>query len=95
MNDPETAADIAQRPDPTEAWTPKVADFDLHAIMLREVISALSALHQAVLASAGAKPKPIKPFPTPVTEVDREKKRQEREFAVDLIKDFGFAESDL
>lgn len=95
LNDPESADEIAARPDPTEPWSPKVSEFDLHAVILREIVSELKVVVQTLTASGGARPKPFKPFPSPITEVDRAKKRQERKFAFDLVSEFGFGEADL
>lgn len=97
LNDPETALEIAQRPEPTdkEPWTPRVSDYGLVPVMLREVIHGLSGVQQAVTASAGAKPKKFKPFPGPRTRVDIERDRLDQEFILDLGGLFGFEESDF
>lgn len=95
LNDPEVAAELAERPDPTEPWSPDVRDYNLTAIMMREMISELKVIQQTLVASGGAKPKPFTPFPAPVTELDRVKKRKEREFAVGIAELVGFTESDL
>lgn len=97
LNDPEYAREIASRPDPVdkEPWSPKVSEYGLVPVMLREVIHGLSGVQQAVTASAGAKPKKFKPFPGPRTEVDRERDRQDKEFILELGGLFGFEESDF
>lgn len=94
-NDPETARHFASLPPSTEVWAPKVSEFDLHAIMLRDALGKLTTIQQTVVASAGGKPSPAKPFPAPYTAIDRAKAEMEREFVEDLAGLFGFSASDL
>lgn len=99
MQDPEKAMELAaaQLDDtrPKEPWSPRVADFDLKASMLREIISALGAIQQAVIAGAGGKPRQVKPFPMPRTEIEKARHELEKEFVGEIIGMFGFNPSDF
>ena len=94
-NDPTTAHELAALPTPAEPWTPKVSEFDLPAMMMREMLGSLTAIQQTLVATAGGKPSPRKPFPAPRTEVDRARAAMEREFVEDIAGLFGFDPSDL
>lgn len=99
VQDPEKAKELAaaQLDDsrPKEPWSPRVADFDLKAAMMREVLGKLDAIQQAVIASAGGHPKRSKPFPMPRTEIEKAKLELEKEFVGDIIGMFGFNPSDF
>ena len=88
-NDPEQARLIAlqrQRSgDDGAAWSPRLAEFDLHARLLRDVINGLLGVQSAVIAAAGAKPPKPEPYPVPVTEIDRAIERATEEWAESLI----------
>jgi hypothetical protein len=93
QNDPDQARLIAEArqnadPDEGEPWSPRLAEFDLHAMLLRDVIQALSGVQAAVIAAAGGKPKPPPPYPAPVTEVDRAIARANRAWADSIINIF-------
>ena len=94
-NDPETARHFASFPPSSEVWSPKVSEFDLHAIMLRDALGKLTTIQQTVVASAGGKPSPAKPFPAPYTAIDRAKAEMDREFVEDIAGLLGFDASDL
>lgn len=94
-NDPELADELAMRPKPKEPWSPRVSEYDLNATMLAHLLSISQGIQQAIIASAGGRPKAPKPFPAPYTEVDKARKRAEQKFATDIAVLFGFEESDL
>lgn len=94
-NDPSVARDLAALPAPKDPWAPKVSEFDLTAVLLREILGSLSSIQQTQVAAAGGNPKPQKPFPGPRTEIDRAKAELEREFVVDIGSLLGFEESEL
>lgn len=87
VNDPETARAIALMPDPEEPWSPALKDYGLTAQMLGQMISLLE-----VIATQGGKPKG---FPSPVTEVDRQRKRIKVERVLPVAMALGFDEADL
>lgn len=95
VNDPETARELASLPSPKEPWTPKVSEFDLSAIMLRDALGILTSIQQTLVATAGGKPSKRKPFPAPRTEIDRAREAMEREFVEDIGALFGFDAADL
>jgi len=94
-NDPETAAQIAAMPAPDEEWAPRVAEFDLHAHLLRELLHAVKSNGQIAISAAGAKPGEIKPFPAPRTEIDRAIAAIQREWAESFVGQFGFDATDI
>ena len=94
-NDPVTARELAALPTSAGSWAPKVSEFDLPAIMMREMLGTLTAIQQTLVATAGGKPSPHKPFPAPRTEIDRAREDMEREFVEDIAGLFGFDASDL
>lgn len=98
LNDPEqarliVAAREASTEEP-EPWAPRYAEFDLHAQMLRDVIESLAGLRAAVLATARIPPGPHTRYPTPITEVEREKARVDRLWAQSVLSRYGFDASD-
>lgn len=99
LNDPVQAALIAARAEdegePAGAWSPPVAAYDLHAMMLREVVQTLYAVRAAVLVAGNRKPGKMPEFPTPVTEVDRARARLERVWVDTTLTRWGFDPSDL
>lgn len=94
-NDPERARELASQPVSTEKWTPRVSEYGLMAIMGREVLAELSALRGTLVAVNGGTPKQSKPFPAPVTEIDRARAALETEFVEELAGLFGFTPDDL
>lgn len=81
--------------EPQVEWTPRVAEYDLHATILREIHGGIQGLAQTIIASVGGTPKAPKPFPGPTTAIDKVRREVDREFAVDIIGMFGFDESYL
>ena len=95
VNDPSLARQLAMRPKPKDPWSPRITEYDLHAMMTAQMISILQGIQGAVIASGGGKPKKPKPFPSPVTAVDKARKEYETEFALEIASMVGFSESDL
>lgn len=94
-NDPERAAEIASRPEPIEKWTPRLKDWDLTAILLREireaVISTRDAVFQTTVDDQG---RPLKPprtpvLPTPITEVDRQRAALSERLQLEIVTLFA------
>lgn len=87
QNDPEQAKIIATIPlGDGEDWAPKVRDYDLTAMLLREIREMLASLYQLEHAKgSGKRPPAIKPLPVPFTEVDRQRLLETREWADSLI----------
>ena len=94
-NDPETARELAALPTPAESWAPKISEFDLSAIMMREMLGTLTAIQQTLVATAGGSPSSHKPFPAPRTEIDRARAAMDREFIDAIGGLLGFDASDL
>lgn len=101
LNNPEQADLIAARQEleqsasTTSAWSPRVAEYDLTAVMLREVIHALYVLRTEVRISGRRKPGTLPEFPAPVTEVDRAAARLERVWVDATLTRWGFDTTDL
>ena len=95
VNDPDAARDIAALPTPEGEWSPRPSEYTLTHQMLGRLITATEQVGQAVIAGAGGKPQPVKPFPRPVTEVDRAIEHMEREWTEDLLGQFGFDPEDI
>lgn len=106
QNDPEQAEIIAlhieeqkQKAAETDAeqapWSPRVAEYDLHANLLRDLIQATLGLRAAVIASAGGKPGQTPDYPAPITEVDKATVRLERAWAHRVLGQFGFGPEDF
>ena len=95
VNDPEAAAAIANMPKSSIEWSPRVSEFDLNAHLLREVLHAIKSLGQIQIATAGGTPGDLKPFPAPVTEVERAIEAIERQWAESFVGQFGFDPTDI
>jgi hypothetical protein len=99
-NDPETAAFLAElrlsggKSDGDE-WSPRVSEYDLHAMLLREMIQRLDGIYQASVANTGNKPPTIPPFPAPKTAIDKAVAVAEREWTESFVQQFGFAPDDI
>lgn len=96
-NDPEAARAIAAAREgkEDEPWTPRTAEWDLHATMLSQINNGLQALIAATIKANGGKPGEVKPFPTPKTAIQDAMKAAEREWAEGFIEQFGFSREDL
>lgn len=79
-NDPDQAVMLADRPEPPDPWAPALRDWSLTNAMLGRLIEAAEAT-AALLSGAEQSPRP---FPTPVTAVDRiaEQRSQERQLSI-------------
>lgn len=95
VNDKEYAAHIASLPKSPNEWAPRVAEFDLNAHLLREILHALKGLKQVTVAAAGTKPGEEKPFPGPRTEIERAIEDADRQWAESFVGQFGFASTDI
>lgn len=89
-NDPEQADAIAEARsgESEQEWSPRLAEFDLHARLQRDIIQALMGVQAAVIAAAGQKPPQQKPYPVPVTEIDRAVERANQRWAESIIDIF-------
>lgn len=90
-DDPEQAAVIAAardegQDDDAPTWSPRLSEFDLHALLLREIAHNVASL-------AGAKNPTYIPWPK--TEVDRQSELLARAYAVGVASRFGFSPEDL
>lgn len=95
VNDKEEAALLAALPKPEHEWAPGVAEFDLHAHILRDVVNEIRSLIAVTLAVAGNKPGEVKPFPAPFTEIDRAIQAAERDWAESFVSQYGFDAADI
>lgn len=100
QNDPEQAELIARAREAApqgeaQAWSPRFAEYDLHAHLLRDVIKALLGVQAAVVAQATGKAPTVPDYPRPLTEVDRAIGRAERRWAQNILANFGFDPSDF
>lgn len=93
LNDPEQARMIAlareygtDDDDTPEPWSPPVAEYDLTAQLLREIL-------HTVTAAAGAKSPAY--FPAPRTEVDRQQEGLSLAQAVSIGTRYGFTAEDF
>ncbi|WP_138443518.1 hypothetical protein [Sinomonas susongensis] len=99
-DDPETAAHLAslrmQEADEAKpAWAPRVSEFDLHAVLLREVIQRLDGIYQAAVVQTGNKAPEIPTFPGPRTAIDKAIEAAERDWAEGFVQQFGFDPEDI
>lgn len=104
QNDPERAEILAdlERERGVERgreWSPRIRDFDLHALMLREVVNSLQAIQSTIVGTTYVpekngsirflKPRKGKPFPAPVTALDTVKARRSRQSQLSIIRAFA------
>ena len=96
-NDPEAAKAIAaaSQGKVMEPWTPRAAEWDLHATILGQIATGIEVLTAATIKVNGGKPGDVKPFPTPKSEIQAAMKAAEREWAVQFAGQFGFSAEDL
>lgn len=94
-NDPELAEQLARQPESDEEWSPRLAEFGLTEMLLREILHELKVNSAITMSAAGGKPGDVKPFPAPRTAIQAARERLEREWAVDLAAKFGFTPDDV
>ena len=94
-NDPEMAEHLARQPESDEEWSPRVVEYGLTEMLLREILHELKVNSAITMSAAGGKPGELKPFPTPRTAVQAARERLEREWAVNLAGKFGFGSDDI
>lgn len=86
LNDKEIAQEIVARETGEKSeWSPRVSEFDLHALLLRDIMQAIQGVQAAVIAGAGGKPPSISPYPSPKTALDEIRQQALQEWADDLI----------
>lgn len=95
VNDKEAAAEIAALPKPDREWSPRFAEYDLTAHLLREILHSLKSLRSVSIAAAGGKPGEEKPFPAPYTEIDSAIAAADRQWAETFVGQFGFDAADI
>lgn len=102
LNNPEQAMLIAERQEFTDPdtgdsppWSPRVADYDLTAIMLREVLHTLHAIRGELRINGNRRPGEIPTFPEPRTAVDDAAAILERRWIDTNLTKWGFKPSDL
>lgn len=99
VNDPEAARDLAalsmDRPEGADPWSPRVSEYDLHATIQREILHAIKGLAAITVAAAGSKPGEQKPFPAPITEIDRAMEAMSRTWTEEFVQQFGFSKEDI
>lgn len=100
QNDPEQAERIARSRFELEGtedepvWSPKVREFSLVAMLLREVRESINRLHETTASAHGGKLK-IPPMASPETEIDRALIRIERAWSASVLTRYGFKEDQL
>jgi hypothetical protein len=99
-NDPEAAAALAQaklqEPEgETSDWAPRVTEYDLHAMLLRELLHAVKGLRQVSIAAAGGNPGQEQPFPGPRTALEKALDEAERSWAAEFVQQLGFDPEDI
>lgn len=93
-NDEELAKELASLPDPEEPWSPRLAEYTLDTLVLIQIADGIRHLQQTQIGTAGGKPSPVKPFPSPRTAVDRYRESLEQEFVADMAALLGFSPGD-
>ena len=107
QNDPTWAEYIVEQQDrmrelrgeESTKWHPAVREWDLNAVLLRDIRESIVAVRDAVVsgtllpqANGGMKrdkPSKVAPFPTPETEVDRIKARRSRRAQLEIVELFA------
>lgn len=87
LNDVDVARELVARENgdaDSPEWSPKISEFDLHALLLRDVIQALHGVQAAVIATV-AKPPKIAPYPAPKTALDEVRQLELENWANDLV----------
>jgi hypothetical protein len=75
-DDEELAVQMLDKDAPSTS-TPRLAEFSPEVQVLAEVRDLLASLIGVQIARAGKKPKKIKPYPRPVSAIERVRKRQQ------------------
>jgi len=101
-NDPEAAALLAEQylasrgeAEDEDAGAPRVSEYGLANKQLGDLLNEMKQVKQAIIASAGMKPKSEKPSPTPRTGIEKAIAAAERKWAEDFIQQFGFSPDDI
>ena len=83
------ADDDALGGDDGPGWAPQYREHDLHAKMLGDLIDAVAALNQTVIAIGGGKAHKPEPYPTPHTALPQGMRDQAREDALAIHRLLG------
>lgn len=94
-NDMELAEILAGLPEPTEKWAPRVSENTLMNMLLAKISNGIDQMIQTQIGTAGGKPAPVKPFPTPRTALQIVRAKQERQWAEEEVQRWGFDASDI
>jgi len=102
-NDPEAAALLAEQylasrgegEADESAGAPRVSQYGLTNKQLGDLLNEMKQVKQAIIASAGGKPKAEKPALTPRTGIEKAIAAAERKWAEDFIQQFGFSPDDI
>lgn len=94
MDDEEYAEQIAEASqyadgDEPPSWAPAYRDYTALYQLVTQVHDAIGQVSYTVAAVQGAKPKKPKPFPRPVTAIERARSKADREMANGLLAKFG------
>lgn len=102
VNDPDQAMRIAEREEFADAdevesvpWSPRVADYDLTAVMLREVIHSLYLIRGELQLNGRRRASEVRAFPEPRTAVDDARAILERRWLDTTLTRWGYQPSDL
>lgn len=98
MNDPDTAAylvSLEAEGGEKRPYAPRLAEWDIHATLIREVADGIKGLRATLIAVNGGRPGQIKPFPMPRTAVEAARAEAEKRWAVDFSAQFGFSAEDF
>lgn len=91
-NDPEQARlaiereDSADPDEEAEPWSPRVSDWTLEAVLLRQIREGLVSVFQQLVASGGRTPPHVEAFPVPRTAVDRAREEADVVWAMGLMR---------
>lgn len=81
--------DFGDRTPGTPGWAPQFRDYDLHAKQLADLINAVAALNQSVIAGAGGKARRVDPYPVPVTALPQAEVDKAREDGAAILSMLG------
>lgn len=87
LNDPVFAEEYVkqEQADEKPEWAPRLAEFDLHATLLRDLIQAVNQSTIATIAAAGGKPPKLPDYPRPRTGIDKAREEALHKWADSLI----------